>query len=394
VNLLTSKNRENKTGAEAKKNLARVRQSVDISLVGPVYPYRGGIAHHTACLAQALEKAGHGLQVVSFRKQYPAWLYPGASDHDPSRQPIRTPASFVLDPFSPATWAKTVQEITASRSMVVIQWWVPFWGVPFAWLTHCLRQRGRRVIFMVHNVLPHEPHLLGTWLAKTALHQGDAFLVHSRGERARLAALLPGVRVIQYVPHPVYDLFTSGRKPPGLARRLLNLPENRKVLLFFGMVRPYKGLDLLLDALGRLQVQGEIPFLLVAGECWGGAARYRQQIIRLGLQGHVRLDDCYIPNEEVGLYFSAADCLAAPYLSATQSGVIGLAEGFGLPVLASLAAALPWEDYSGIRIVPTGDTAALAQAIRQWQAQPIPASTPVPAAESWSRLVQALEELA
>jgi len=381
---------------------------VDISLVGPVFPYRGGIAHHTACLAQALEKAGHGVQVISFHKQYPAWLYPGASDRDPSRQPIRTPASFVLDPFSPVTWAKTAREIAASRSLVVIQWWVPFWGVPFAWLAQRLRQRGRRVIFMVHNVLPHEPHLLDAWLAKMALRQGDAFLVHSLGERARLAALLPGVRVIQYVPHPVYDLYTSGRKPQGLARRQLNLPENRKVLLFFGMVRPYKGLDLLLDALSHLQVQGdprstggdlqyfggEVPFLLVAGECWGGAARNRQQIIRLGLQGHVRLDDRYIPNEEVGLYFSAADCLAAPYLSATQSGVIGLAEGFGLPVLASQAAALSWEDYSGLRIVPIDDAAALAQAIRQWQAQPIPSTTPVPAAQSWSRLVQALEELA
>ena len=127
----------------------------------------------------------------------------------------------------------------------------------------------------------------------------------------------------------------------------------------------------------------------------------------MGLQGHVRLDDGYIPNEEVGLYFSAADCLAAPYLSATQSGVIGLAAGFGLPVLASQAAALSWEGYSGIRIVPTddphssssqfggseGDAAALVQAIRQWQVQPIPATTPVPAAESWSRLLQALEEL-
>jgi glycosyltransferase involved in cell wall biosynthesis len=367
---------------------------VDISLVGPVYPYRGGIAHHTACLAQALEQAGHGVQVISFRKQYPAWLYPGASDRDPSRQPIRTPASFVLDPFSPATWAKTAREIAAACSMVVIQWWVPFWGVPFAWLAQRLRQRGRRVIFMVHNALPHEPHLLDAWLVKMALLQGDAFLVHSLSERARLAALLPGVRVIQYVPHPVYDLYTSARKPQGLARRQLNLPENRKVLLFFGMVRPYKGLDLLLDALGRLQVQDEVPFLLVAGECWGGAARYRQQITRLGLQGHVRLDDRYIPNEEVGWYFSAADCLAAPYLSATQSGVIGLAEGFGLPVLASQAAALSWEGYSGLRIVPIDDVAALTQAIRQWQAQPIPATTPVPAAQSWSRLVQALEELA
>ncbi len=374
---------------------------MEISLVGPVYPYRGGIAHHTACLAQALEQAGHGVQVISFRKQYPAWLYPGASDHDPSRRPIRTAASFVLDPFSPATWVKTERKIAATCSMVVIQWWTPFWGVPFAWLAQRLRQRGRRVIFMVHNVLPHEPHLFDAWLAKTALRQGDAFLVHSRGERARLAALLPGMRAIQYVAHPVYDLYTSDRKPQGLARRQLNLPENRQVLLFLGMVRPYKGLDLLLDALGRLQVQegpqyfeGEAPFLLVAGECWGGAARYRQQIIHLGLQGHVRLDDDYIPNEEVGLYFSAADCLVAPYLSATQSGVIGLAAGFGLPVLASHAAALPWEGYSGIRIVPTEDSAALAQAIRQWQAQPIPATAPVPAAQSWSRLVQALEELA
>ena len=372
---------------------------MEISLVGPVYPYRGGIAHHTACLVRALEQAGHGVQVISFRKQYPTWLYPGASDRDPSQQPIHTPARFVLDPFTPATWAKAAREITSPA--LVIQWWTPFWGIPFAWLARNLRQQGRRVIFMVHNVLPHEPHLFDAWLAKMALTQGDAFVVHSQGEGTQLAALLPGARVIRFVPHPVYDLFTTGRRPQGLARRKLRLPENRRVLLFFGMVRPYKGLELLLDALGRLQVMGnpqyfggDVPFLLVAGECWGGAARYRQQITRLGLQEHVHLVDSYIPNEEVGLYFSAADCLAAPYLSATQSGVIGLAAGFGLPVLASQAAAQSWEGYPGLQVVPTSSPAALAQTIRQWQAQPAPAPAPVTAAESWSRLVQALEELA
>ena len=365
---------------------------MELSLLGPVYPYRGGIAHHTACLARALEQAGHSVQVISFRKQYPAWLYPGASDRDPSRQPIQTPARFVLDPFSPATWAKAAREITSPT--LVIQWWTPFWGIPFTWLAHSLKQRGRRVIFMVHNVLPHEPHLLDAWLAKMALRQGDAFVVHSPGQRAGLAALLPGKQAIQYVPHPLYDLFTSGMKPQGQARQQLGLPENLKMLLFFGMVRPYKGLDLLLEALGYLHVQGEIPFLLVAGECWGGAARYRQLITRLGLQEHVRLDDGYIPNEDVGLYFSSADCLAAPYLSATQSGVIGLAAGFGLPVLASQAAAQSWEGYPGLQVVPTSSPAALSQAIRQWQVQPVAAAPPAAAAESWNWLVRALEELA
>jgi glycosyltransferase involved in cell wall biosynthesis len=367
---------------------------MQVSLVGPVYPFRGGIAHHTACLTRALERTGHGVQVVSFRKQYPSWLYPGASDRDPSRQPVRTPASFTLDPLSPASWVKAAQEITTVPGTVVIQWWTPFWAIPFAWLAHTLRQQGRRVIFLVHNVLPHESHPFDTSLTRMALRQADAFVVHSPGEEIRLTALLPGAQTILYTPHPVYDLFTSGKIPRGQARRQLHLREDRRLLLFFGMVRPYKGLSLLLDALGNLHAQGESPFLLAAGEFWGGAAGYKQQIARWGLDEFVRLDEGYIPNEKVGAYFSAVDCLAAPYLTTTQSGVIALAAGFGLPVLASQAAAQSWEGYPGIGVFPATVPTALAQAIRHWQAQPIPALAPTVPTESWNRLVLALEQLA
>src|SRR5512139_2089006 len=151
-----------------------------ITLIGPVYPYRGGIALHTTLAARALRERGYRLQVISFRRQYPQWLYPGATDKDQSQERIQTKAEYLLDPLSPATWTRTVKVIAASEpDLVVLQWWTTFWSLPYTVLTRLLKRKGCRVAYIIHNVLPHETRPWDRWLARLALSAAQAHIVHT-----------------------------------------------------------------------------------------------------------------------------------------------------------------------------------------------------------------------
>ncbi len=309
---------------------------MDIVIIGPVYPYRGGIAHFTTLLARALAKR-HVTRVVSFRRQYPAWLYPGASDRDPSQQPLRVEAEYLLDPLYPWTWWKAAQRIAALEpDAVIFQWWITFWGPAYAALAYLLHRRGIRLLFVIHNLMPHEARPWDGWLARLALRYGHNFLVQTEREKDRLLALLPHA-AWTIVPHPVYDMFAGGRIPTSEARRRLGLPETASVALFFGIVRPYKGLRYLFEAIGKLRQRGKTIHLVVAGEFWEDAADYQQLAESLGISEQIKIEARYIPNEEIGLYFSAADVFAAPYVDGTQSGAVKMALGFGLPVIISRA---------------------------------------------------------
>jgi glycosyltransferase involved in cell wall biosynthesis len=359
-----------------------------LAVVGPVFPYRGGIAHFTTQMVQKLVETGNVVQVYSYKRQYPAFLYPGKSDHDDSKQAIKLDADYLLDPLNPLTWAKTSREIVQyAPEAVVIQWWVTFWSPAYAYLARRLRREGLTVIYLVHNVMPHEPKFYDTILARMALSKGSGFIALSSREEDRLRRLLPTSR-IQMCPHPVYDLFRDGSISKEQARRELNLPLDIPVLLFFGIVRPYKGLAYLIDAVGLLRDQGKKVHLVVAGEFWEHVEKYQQQINDQGLQDQARLDNRYIPNEEVGRYFSAADLLVAPYVDGTQSGAIKIAMGCGLPVLATqpIATDLP-ED---IPSVPAGDAAALAGGIEKALGSPR-VQTAYGMDNSWAILAEKIE---
>ena len=365
-----------------------------IALIGPVYPYRGGIAHHSTSLAGAMQEAGHVVRIFSFQQQYPAWLYPGKSDRDPSRLRFEAPAEFILRPLSSVTWQQTARQIIKFQpDLVIFQWWTTFWTLAYTALAGTLRRAGIKTVFLIHNVLPHEPQPLDGWLARLALRQAGAYLVHSQGEKQRLQGLLPAATSVYYAPHPAYRLF-GGRdisRPEAKAR--LGLNENAYLLLFFGLVRPYKGLHRLLEAMGNLKKNGACPNLLVAGEFWEKPSRYREQVQRLGLDDLVRFDNRYIPNEEVSLLFSAADLYVAPYLAATQSGSAHLAMGFGLPILASDRAIDPQEgSYLPLQTFTAGDAEALAQAIMAGQLAAQQFKYLPPAGDGWQDLVEALVE--
>jgi glycosyltransferase involved in cell wall biosynthesis len=364
-----------------------------ISLVGPVFPYRGGISHYTASLARALQTAGHALQVVSFRRQYPAWLYPGQTDKDPSTHPIKTEAEYILDPLLPWTWAQAARCMNAFQpDLVVIQWWTTFWGLPFAVLARLINRRGTPVVWMVHNVLPHEQRPWDMALARLALSAGRAFIVQTQCERERLLNLLPAAKV-SLCPHPAYEILSQAALPKLEARRRLGLDPDKFWLLFFGFVRPYKGLQTLLQALGDLRREGVQPGLAIVGEFWQDKSAYLAEIDRLQIGDQVRIEDRYTPDEDVALWFSAADCLAAPYLAGTQSGVAAIALAYGLPVIASQKVAegiAPDDRGVVLAVVPPGASGALAAAIRQAIQQP-PEQPTARRGDGWRQMVQTLE---
>ncbi len=364
-----------------------------ISVIGPVYPYRGGIAHFTTSLCRELAEAGHQVQAVSFKRQYPDWLYPGQSDKDPSLLHEQVPAQFTLDPFFFWTWWQAARQAADfAPDLVIIQWWTTFWAPAFYVLSAVLNRRRIPCVFCIHNVIPHENRLPDVWLARRVLSNSKGCITLSPNESRRLMELLPSVRIfparlpVPRVLHPLGDRRT--------ARKELGLAEDRPVLLFFGIVRPYKGLPVLIDALGILRKEDFSPALLVAGEFWEDVAGYQKQIAQQGLADQVILLNRYIRNEELGSLFSAADAFVAPYTQGTQSAAIKTAMSYRLPILASdhIAGDLDSMNYP-IFIHRAGDAADLAIGIRKFFQQGFQTGFATAERDDWLHLVELIRQI-
>lgn len=368
------------------------------TLIGPTYPYRGGIAHHTSLLYHHLSQR-HRVQLISFKRQYPRWLVSGRDQRDPSGSPmVPAECEYLLDPVNPLTWEATYRRVRRIRPhLVVIQWWVPFWAPCFAYVAYRLRRAGNSVVYLCHNVLPHEQRRWDRPLARMALRQAHSIIVQAQSEGQRLREMLPNMQ-LRVVPLPIYDMFPDRSGRQGARHHLGFMPDDR-VLLFFGFVRRYKGLDVLIEALGRLR--GTRVHLLVCGEFWEDEGAYRSRIRDLGLADVVRLENRYIPDEELSLYFAAADALVAPYRSASQSAVVQMAYGFGRPVIASNVGAMSEvveHEVTGL-LVPPEDPAALARAIKRFYSDGLAPRLVQGVIEqrarfSWDAMVDALQSCA
>lgn len=376
-----------------------IMSAMRICLIGPTYPYRGGIAHYTTLLARHLAAdPDHDVLLISFKRQYPRWLYKGASDRDTSTQPLRTEAEYLLDPLQPLSWRRTWRRIGAWQAdLVVMPWWVPFWAPAWSILGRAVKRlRPRpRLVYICHNVLPHEPGPLDRLALRMALTPADGLLAHAESEAAELRRHFLG-KCIQVTPHPTYAELGGSHG----SRVLPGVPEGRPLLLFVGFVRPYKGLDVLLDAL-PLVLEQQPVHLLVGGEFWHDEDTYRVQVERLGLENAVTLANRYLPDEELAAFIRAADVVILPYRSASQSGVVQLAFGHGRPVITTavggLAEAVDHE-RTGL-LVPPDDPQALAKAINRFLAEDLGPSFRASIAQeqerfSWGRLVEAVVEVA
>lgn len=334
-----------------------------ICLIGPSFPFRGGITHYTTLLYRYLRQR-HETVFYSFLRQYPKWLYPGRSDRDNSNIALKEEGiEPMLDSMNPWSWYLTYKKIKDYQpDLTIFPWWVFYWVVQFSFLTRLIHKNTKaRILFICHNVIQHESHLLAQWCTKHVLKQGDLFLVHSKEDLRNLREIIPEAKV-EHASHPNYDEFPKSGLDKESAKRLLDIQG--KVILFFGFIRPYKGLDYLLDALPRILSEISVT-LLIVGEFWGDKEKYLEKIKGMGLNGAVKVIDAYVPNEELERYFVASDLLVMPYTKATGSGVVQLAFGFDLPVLVTSVGALPEvvkEDKTGL-IAPPKNSEAIAEKV-------------------------------
>lgn len=340
-----------------------------IAVLGPVYPYRGGIAHYTARLAQEALAQGHDVLVVNLSRQYPEALFPGTTQEDQSKRAFDVPAERWLDTLNPLTWARTARRLLRwAPDVLVVQWWHPYFAASFGAVAAAARARGVRVVMVCHNVEPHESSPVDRALLRIAYAAPHRFVVHAASERAVMPRYRSKVPVGVH-PHPVYDQFADASPQSTVqARAALGL-QGERWLLFFGLIRPYKGLDVLLDAMPAIHASTGAR-LAVLGECYGDADAIHAQVARLGLEPVVRLELRYASNEEVPTWMAAADAVVLPYRHATQSGVAQAAYGCGRAVISTAVGGIPdiVEDGVSGLLVPPEDPTALATAVSAFYA--------------------------
>lgn len=334
-----------------------------IALVGPAHPYRGGIAHFTEHLAAGLEGRGHATRVITFTRQYPERLFPGRTQFSEAPAPDAPPER-LLDSLSPRSWRRTARNISSWKAdAAVFSYWTPFLSPAFGRVARLLKRRKTPTIVIVHNAVPHERRPGDLTLARYFLRAASGLIVLSDAVKADLDRKIGVKAPIRQTVHPLYDNFGDAI-PKAEARRRLGIPDDRRLVLFFGFVRPYKGLRVLLEAMPR--VVGRVPnaMLLVAGECYGDDFAYRSDIAAMPEES-IRWDERYVPDEDVSAYFCAADVVAQPYVSATQSGVAQIAFQFGRPMIVTDVGGLPEAVRHGELglVVPRNDPSALADAI-------------------------------
>jgi glycosyltransferase involved in cell wall biosynthesis len=333
-----------------------------LTIVGPSHPFRGGIAHFTARLATELSHSDE-VDLINFTRLYPGFLFPGKTQYDESRDAITFPSARLIDSINPFTWQKTA-EFLLSRNpdAVIFQYWHPFFGPAYRKIASSL-PLNVPTISICHNVIPHDAGLAARVAARYALGCMTGYVVHAGSEQSDLRGLFDDPKVTLGF-HPLYDTFPGQDVSKEDARKELGIAGDALVVLYFGLIRPYKGVDLLLEAALSLTDIKRLKILIV-GEIYSEREKIQSALDRLP-SGKADLVDSYVPNEKVARYFRAADIVALPYKSATQSGVIPIAYACRRPVIATRVGGLPdviLDGESGYLVEP-GDAAALARAIR------------------------------
>jgi glycosyltransferase involved in cell wall biosynthesis len=327
---------------------------VKLTIVGPAYPLRGGIAHHVFWLSRELRERGHHVQVISFRRLYPRLLFPGSTTFDNSRLKLEAGAQAILTPLGPLTWAKAIRTVKEFKpDAVIIEWWNTFFAPMVGVLVRSLNRVGLNCTIECHNVFPHERRIVDRPLLKFALSRAASFITHSQADCRELLDVL-GERSVTVSPLPILSEFSS---QPTEKR------HHRKIL-FFGNIREYKGLQVLLHAMPKVLARVDCQ-LVVAGEFYEPVEKYRRLVSELGIGKHVEMQDRYVSNEEVVELFRQAQVLVLPYMSATQSGVARIAHGNLLPIIASRTGGLSEvveEGVTGLLFEP-GNSDSLADCL-------------------------------
>ncbi|MBP5483794.1 MAG: glycosyltransferase [Bacteroidales bacterium] len=336
-----------------------------IALLSSFYPLRGGISQFNASMLEGLGKC-HDIRAFSFSRQYPSLLFPGKTQYvTPEDEATQVEATAILDTINPFTWIKTAKEIRKWKAdVLVMKYWMSWFAPSLGYVErHC----GCKSIAVLDNVIPHEPHWFDKPLTRYFLNGCSGFISMSPKVEADLLSLRPDAPHI-LLPHPIYAHF-GPRMPREQAAQQLGINPELKTLLFFGLIRDYKGLDILLEAFRTLPEDYQ---LVIAGEPYGSFEKYQAIIDTLPGKDRVHVFPDYIKDSEVKKFFSAADVAVLPYRSATQSGISAIACHFGVPMIVTDVGGL--KDTIGARgtgiVAPEASPEAVRKEIKRFFASP------------------------
>ena len=322
--------------------------TMKITILGPAHPYRGGLASIMEIMARTFQRRGDEVDIKTFTLQYPSLLFPGESQTVATPPPADLRICRCVNTMNPLNWVRVGRRIRRERpDFVLMKYWTPFMAPCFGTIARIARGNGHtKVLCQIDNVEPHEHHLTDKPFNRYYLHSVDGFVYMSEQVHSELRAYSDAPAL--FSPHPLFENFGERVERSEACVRLGLDPANRYVL-FFGLIRDYKGLDLLLDAWAQLRRAGrtEGRRLIVAGGFYTAREPYLNRIADNGLQDEVLLHDRFIPDDDVKYYFSAADFVVQPYKTATQSGVTQIAYQFCVPMVVTAVGGLP-------EIVPDG----------------------------------------
>lgn len=306
-----------------------------IKIIGPAYPYRGGIATTNERLAQEFVSMGFEVEIETFTVQYPSFLFPGKTQYNLKSAPENLSIRRTINSVNPLNWLSVGSRIRKEKpDLVIIRYWLPFMAPCLGTIAGQIRKnRYTRIICLADNIIPHEHRTGDRALTNYFIQRIDGLIAMSQSVLAEAKTFRKDLN-LAFCPHPIFDNYGE-RLSFEVAKQKLNLDIHTKYLLFFGFIRDYKGLDLLLNAFADERLRKYPVKLLIAGEYYSSPEPYLELIKKNNLADLIELRTDFIPDEEVNLYFSAADMVVQPYKSATQSGVTQIGYHFNKPMLVT-----------------------------------------------------------
>ena len=305
-----------------------------IAILGTAYPYRGGIAAFNERLAKELIAEGHQLTIHTFKLQYPNFLFPGKTQFSSARKPQNINIERRINSINPINWITTGLSLRKENyDIVIIPFWLPFMGASLGTLSRLLKSKKTQLLCIAHNIIPHELRIGDKMLTRYFIKKIDGFLAMTQKVLDDLKLFDKNSPKV-LTPHPIYDNFGE-IEPREKAIESLKLNQDYRYILFFGLIRDYKGLDLLLEAFSDTEIREKNIKLIIAGEYYSEQAPYKILIEKYNLEQDIIQVEQFIPDSEVHLYFNACDLVVQPYKSATQSGVTQIAYHFNKPMIVT-----------------------------------------------------------
>ncbi len=326
-----------------------------VVIIGPAHPLRGGLATFNERLARQFIHQGFDTSIFTFSLQYPDFIFPGTTQYSDEPAPKDLKIKVCINSILPTNWIKIGNELKRLKpDIILVRYWLPLMGPCLGTILRIVKKnKHTKVVCIADNIIPHEKRKGDNAFTKYFLKPIDEVVVMSEKVMQDLK-IFDATKPVQLIQHPLYDNFGEKINKEE-ARKNIGIETNKKIILFFGFIRKYKGLDILLDALAILKANGNNNFkVLIAGEFYEDRKPFDEQIARLGLQDMLILKTDFIPDSEVRNYFCAADMVIQPYRNATQSGVTPLAYHFEIPMIVTNVGGLP-------SLVPDGKVGLVAE---------------------------------